>query len=157
MSKGDKDSLKKTSLKPDVTNLNNDIIQKLDPNKLISSEIIELFSEERQLALERLVAEYEDNNGKLMNTIDKILYDQGKVYTLFNNIQREFCALFVFSKMLFQECRELYQLQSYFINKILSKNKDILELQDKLEDFRAALEGELNMKVFLSHQLQQTN
>ena len=52
--------------------------------------------------------------------------------------------------MLFQETRELYVLQHFIIGKIIDKNREILILNDKLEDFRAALESESNMKIFMN-------
>jgi hypothetical protein len=36
------------------------------------------------------------------------------------------------------------------VQKILEKNREKLEYDDKLEDFREALEGECNMKIYLN-------
>ena len=62
LSKKEKEEFKKSSLMPEPVDLEqaNEIVRKIDPNNLVGKEIVDLFSEEREVALHRLVQELEE-------------------------------------------------------------------------------------------------
>ena len=66
-------------------------------------------------------------------------------------------VLYMFSRMLLQETKELYQVQNYLVNQVLSKNNRTLELQNQLDDFRYKTESDTQIKIYLNHQIQQLN